>query len=146
MLVSHSNMLGQLQANLLNTIWLKLFRISCRLKMVQESKASFICCPTRGFQFLNEFHRYDIIARMETFFEDSEYIIERCLYYLYLHIYTYVSKFLWKWNLYHRAGLSDVLHVHWSNKKVSNVIWSFCELVAKSPSRGYIVFLNFLNI
>merc|ERR1711962_1734011 len=36
--------------------------------------------------------RYEIIARMETFFEDSEYIIER-------------------------AGLSDVLHVHWSNKK-----------------------------
>ena len=54
--------------------------------MVQESKALFICCPTRGFQFLNEFHRYDIIARMETFFEDSEYIIERWLYYLYLHI------------------------------------------------------------
>lgn len=79
--------------------------------------ASFIGCPTRDFQLLNEFHRYEIIARMETFFEDSEYIIERCLYYLYLHTYTYVSKFLWKWNLYHRAGLSDVLHVHWSNKK-----------------------------
>ena len=32
-----------------------------------------------------------------------------------------------------------------ATKKVSNIIWSFCELVAKSPSRGYIAFLNFLN-
>ena len=84
---------------------------------------------------------------METFFEDSEYIIERCLYYLYLHIYTNVSTFLLEWNLYHRAGLSDILQVNWSNKKSEQyyLIILICELVSKSPSRGYVAFWNFLN-
>ena len=61
----------------------------------------------RFFLSFKIIYRYDVVARMETFSADSEYIINRYI------VKSYATHNI----VIFRAGLSDRLKVHWKNQR-----------------------------
>ena len=61
----------------------------------------------RFFPSFRIIYRYDVVARMETFSADSEYIINRYI------VKSYATHNI----VIFRAGLSDRLKVHWKNRR-----------------------------